>query len=258
MLLARLIVVIVSLLLGDTLQAAVGPQCFNCEVYEHSPPPPLPILNQSLLNYTPLEIRVRHAAIPVLAAGAYQLGISLMNHGLPPTPWNHAVFGLGGPLNLQEACQMVVDREALGIQVNFQHPLAIAAIAAGAAPAAAAAIVGMAPALFNAYLNRALGGGGYSTPQAVAIYRLRHNIPQPNFLLLPVGGAAAHANCVIIHFHNVMRVSKNLKELSYNSLVAPAVGYVSIKDMINNQFIALGLPVPSSATVISADALQPD
>lgn len=52
-----------------------------------------------------------------------------------------------------------------------------------------------------------------------------------------------------------------MKELSYNSLLQPAIPgalpYMSIKDIINNQYAFLGLPNPSSITVVSsADNLQ--
>ena len=81
--LARLCSVLFAFLLIHNLQAA-GPQCFNYELYEHRNPGPI-ALNQSLINYGPLEIIGRHAAIPILgAAGAYPLGVSLMSHGMPP------------------------------------------------------------------------------------------------------------------------------------------------------------------------------
>jgi len=261
-LLIRLICVLCGFWLSHHLQAAVGPQSFNCEIYEHQNPV-APVLHQAFINYGPLEIIGRHAAIPALAPGVYPLGVSLMSHGMPPLPWQHGVVALaGGPLTIQEACQMADTRQTLGINVKFRHPLAITAMALGLGVPAAAPLAGMAPAAFALYLNNALRGGGYLAPQATSIYRLRHNMPQPNFLLLVLpGGGAAPANCVIIHFHNTVRISKNLKELSYNSLLAPGVGglaYLSIKDMIDNQFLAIGLPAPSSATVVSADFLQPD
>ena len=258
----RLICVLCGLLLGNQLQVAMGAARFNYEITEHEDLGP-PALNQSLLNYGYLEITGRHAAIPALAPGAYPLGLSLMSHGLPPIPWQHGVMALaGGPLTIQEACQMADTRQALGITVEFRHPLAIAAIALGLGVPAAAPLAGMAPAAFAVYLDHALRGGGYFAPQATSLYRLRHNVPQPNFvwLMLPGGGAAA-SNCVIIHFHNITRISKNLKELSYNSRLAPGVGglaYLSIKDMIDNQFAVFGLPAPSSATVVSAGFLQAD
>jgi len=257
-LLARLSAVLFCFLLFQNLHAA-GQHGFSCEVYEHQNPGPL-VLNQAFIEYGPLEIKGRHAAVPALAAGVYPLGISLMSYGLPPILWQHGVLGLaGGPLNIQEACRMAFDRQTLGIDVNFRHMAAVGAVAMGLPLPAAAAFAGLAPAAFANYLNKALRGGGYVNHQATAIYRLRHNAPPPNFLAL--GGGVGPANCVVIHFHNTTRVSKNLKELSHNSLAAPGVGgavYVSIKDMIDHQFAVLGLPAPSSTTVVSADFLQPD
>ena len=257
----RLSLVLCSLFLGYKSQEAVGAARFNYEITEHEAPAP-PALNQSLLNYGYLETRGQHANIPALAIGVYPLGVSLMCHGLPPIPWQHRVVAIpGGPLNITQACRMADDRQALGIDVNFRHMAAIVAMAAGAPLAGAAALVGLAPPAFAVYLNNALRGGGYFSDQAAAIYRLRHNPVPPNFLFMPLPGGGGLANCVVIHFHNTMRISKNLKELSHNASVAPGVGgavYLSIKDIIDNQFAAAGLPAPSSATVVSADFLQPD
>lgn len=223
--LARLCSVLFAFLLIHNLQAA-GPQCFNYELYEHRNPGPI-ALNQSLINYGPLEIIGRHAAIPILgAAGAYPLGVSLMSHGMPPILWQHGVVPLvGGPLTAQQACRMAIDRQILGIDVNFRHQLAVASVAFGMPLPVAAGLAGMAPPAFLVYLNRALGGGGYFAHQATAIFRLRNNLPQPNFLWLGGPGVViGPANCVVLHFHNTTRISKNLKELSYNSFTAPGVG----------------------------------
>lgn len=253
--------VLCSLLLGCHPQEAIGAARFNYEITEHESPGP-PALNQSLLNYGYLEITGQHAAIPALAVGVYPLGISLMHHGLPPIPWQHGVVAVaGGPLNIHQACRMAEDRQALGINVNFQYMGAIVAMAAGVPLAGAAALAGLPPPAFVVYLNNALRGGGYFSDQAAAIYRLRHNPVPPNFLFMPLPGGGGLANCVVIHFHSTTRISKNLKELSHNASVAPGVGgavYLSIKDMIDNQFAAAGLPVPSSATIVSADFLQAD
>ena len=256
----RLGLVLCSLFLGYKPQEAVGAARFNYEITEHEAPAP-PALNQSLLNYGYLEITGQHAAIPALAFGVYPLGVSLMHHGLPPILWQHGVVAVaGGPLNIHQACRMADDRQALGIDVNFRHMAAIVAMAAGAPLVGAAALAGLLPPAFAAYLNNALRGGGYFSDQAAAIYRLRHNPVPPNFLFMPLpGGGGALANCVVIHFHNTTRISKNLKELSHNASVAPGVGgaaYLSIKDIIDNQYAVAGLPAPSSSTVVSADFLQ--
>ena len=103
------------------------------------------------------------------------------------------------------------------------------------------------------YINRSLSGGGYSPSLATTLFRLRHNIP-PNFVFLAAGG---NADSVLIHIHQQVRSSKNVKELSHNSILnIPA--YVSEKDIIDNQFNLFGVAVPDSATILSADFLQDD
>ena len=252
----RLILMIISLWFSDNLQAAVGPQCFNYEVHAHRNLIPIP--NQATRNYGEIEREARHAATPVLAAPPHAVGISLMRHGIPPVLWQHNILVLaGGPLNWQEACQTAISREPLGIQVQFQHQPAILAVSLGVPPAMAAPLAGMAPAAFIQYLTNALRGGGYLSPQAAALYRIRNNFPQPVFTAM--AGVALPPDCVVIHFRHNVRVSKNLKELSYNACLAPGGGgYLSIKDIIDNQFAVAVLPAPSSATIVSADFLQPD
>lgn len=267
-----------------------GPECFSYEVFSHQNPPPR-TLNMALVSYGHEEITGRNAlinplprppaAVPILP---YDIGLSFMSHTFPPTLWQHANIPVpGGPLDFQEACQMVMERALIGVRTRFQHPEIIAFIAAGFPIAAIGGMVGMAPALIINYLQRALGGGGYLVPLSAAIFRVRHNIPPLNFAhLVPAPPPAPIPGTynLITHIRNneEIRVSKNLKELSYNSLLAfvipgvpampglpPALAglvppgpYVTIKDMINAQFIALGLPVPHSAMIVSSDFIQPD
>ena len=75
---------------------------------------------------------------------------------------------------------------------------------------------------FVNYLQNALRGGGYYAPQAAGLYRLRNNVPHPVFTVL--AGVPNPPDCVILHFRNVMRVSKNLKELSHNARIVPPDG----------------------------------
>jgi hypothetical protein len=117
----------------------------------------------------------------------------------------------------------------------------------------------MPPANVLAYANRALRSGGYLTPFATTLYRLRNNLMPPNFVNagFPAGQMA---DCVIIQIHDPRRVSKNIKELSFNSILNPAlpgmVPYVSVKDMIDAQFIGVGAPTPHCGTIVSSDFLQ--
>lgn len=246
----RCIILIFSLLMCQNLYAA-GPPCFNYESSEHDGPPPG--TNRALLNYNHALTAAQNMAIPVLAPGAYQLGVSKIRLLMMATPWQHGVFGLaGGGLNLLEACLMVVEREGIGITVNFQHRWVIDAIIAGFPLAAIGAAFPGGPAAMMQYLNRALVGGGYRPVLlATTLYRMRHNGP-PNFIGLAAGGAA---DTVLVHTHEPRRVSKNGKELSYNSIQnIPA--YYTLKNIIDVQYFLYGQPPPHSATILSADFLQ--
>ncbi len=256
---SHIIFLLISFLMVQQLCAA-GPAAFNYEMHEHQNLMPAG-LNRALVNYPHGVIVARNGAIPALGGGAHSVGISLMNAlGPVPMAWQHAIQPLGGVLTLQEACQMAIDRESLGIRVEFQDHNAVAFTAAFGIPAAAG-MLGIPALNLTAYLQRALGGGGYLTPIATAIYRLRNNFPAPNFTAM-AGMVPGNADTVMIHFHDTRRISKNIKELSYNSILNPAVlgmpPYISLKDMIDAQYAFLGLPVPDSATTISADMLQLD
>lgn len=124
----------------------------------------------------------------------------------------------------------------------------------------AAALARLPAQAFLNYLDKALTGGGYYSNEAAAIYRIRNGPMEPNFIFLALqNGEVVPANFVVVHFHLEKRVSKNLKELSYNCRLAPGVGdhvYVSLKDMINAQFLANDSPAPLSSTVTSAGRLQ--
>jgi hypothetical protein len=235
----------------QNLYAAV-PVCFNYETYEH---PGAAGGNRALINYTYPMIVARNAAIPPLAPGIHQLEISKSRFlGAAPTPWGHLPLNLvGGALNYQEACFMTLERQAVAITVHFQHPAIINAIAVGAPLAFVAAAIGWPVPQLIQYLNRSLGGGGYLAELATTLYRFRNNAP-PNFINL---GLLGNADTVLIHIHQQMRVSKNAKELSHNSF-ANNPGYLSVKDIVDNQFAFFGAAAPDSATILSADFLQDD
>jgi hypothetical protein len=265
---------------------------FGFECFEHKDvvvgPAPL---NAALDNYT--GVQVRNAALPVMPAGGpITAGVNdivsfCISPGVPPVLWsvNACSFStpvafplpplLPGALTYQQKAQMVLDRESIGIPVKFQFDAIIRAYAVGMMPAALAAVAAGAPgppggpAGIIQYLNRAFGRGGYSSPMAVMLYRLRYFPVVFPFLGLPGGGGMP--SLVVLHIHIPCRVSKNMKELQCNSFYdpvtvnqaggapfippPPAGAYVSIKFNIDNIWIGLGLPSPSSATVVSYDAV---
>ena len=67
---------------------------------------------------------------------------------------------------------MAIDRESIGIPVNFQHPVIIQALAAGIPVAAIAAGLGVAVLPVQQYVNHAFTGGGYSNPRAATAHGL--------------------------------------------------------------------------------------
>ncbi|MDR2372188.1 MAG: hypothetical protein LBD60_03520 [Puniceicoccales bacterium] len=275
---------------------------FGFECFEHKnvvvgPAP----LNAALNNYT--GVQVQNAALPVmLAGGPIIAGVNdivsfcISAGGVPPVLWgvNACSFStpvafpgvplplpppLPGALTYRQKAQMVLDRERIGIPVKFRFDAIIRAYAAGGMPAALAAVAAGAPgppggaAGIIQYLNRAFGGGGYSSPMAIMLYRLRFVPMVFPFLELPGGGMPP---LVVLHIHIPCRVSKNMKELQCNSFYdpvaanqaglapfvppppavpPPAGSYVSIKCNIDNIWIGLGFPPPSSATVLSYDAV---
>lgn len=253
----RFVLITLSFLSFQIVYAA-GTACFNYEAFAHPAPPPVGA-NQALVDYVYGAIQARSAAIPALAVGAHQIGVGLKS-GVA-LPWNHNVFPLvGGALTLQEASLMARDRQNIGITIRFQQPNIIFLLAAGLPVPVVAAMLGIPVATVATYANRALNGGGYLTSLSTAIHRLRHNLVPPNFVAVPPPGMIADR--VILQVHIPVRASKNLKELSVNSIPAPALPgmapYVSVKDMIDVQFAVLGIPTPHSATIVSSDFLQPN
>ena len=237
---------------------SAGTPCFSYEIFEHRRrhPAPAPVLNHALRSYGPAEIKARNdgvgpvAQIPPLQPGNHQLGISLMRHPIAPgVPlWRQDnVINVGPALAFAEASLMALERRTIGIEIRFERPNVILNLAAG---------IPIAPA-DQLYAIRALMGGGYLNPMSTTIFRLRHMMPPPIFRMPVPGGG--FTDCAIIHVHNHRRVSKNLKELSFNSVTNPAVDavpYMSVKDMIDGQF-----PAPlacHSATIVSSDSLQTD
>ena len=234
----------------------MGPDCFTFERFAHRPVPAF--LNRSMILYGNMRNFARHEALVALSHDFdYTFSIDLLRGALPPIPWVGQVAVAGPPvLALRELCFAVIERQALGIRTTFRHPYAILWLGLGCPLdiVPGALFGGMVFAQRVAYLSRALAT--YRLPLLGLMYRLRHTIPQPNFVTIP-GGGNIPANTVMVHIRTPERRSVNVKELSHNSL--PAVpGYLTIKGMIDNQYALFGLPPPHSATTISSDRLQPE
>jgi hypothetical protein len=200
-----------------------------------------PAFNAALQNYVYGITQARAVAL-----GAIGAEISAQNGPLG-APWAHQNAGaIMAPLPLALAAQMVLNRQLLGIPVVFQHPAAIASTAAG---------LPLPPGIPANYVQNALAGGGYLMPLLGAI----HNLQNAGLagLIAPIL-AAGDQRHFILHLHLPTRISKNVKELAYNSLPGPLGGvgglYITLKQLIDNTYAAAGgLPPPDSATILSSD-----
>ncbi|MBM3469078.1 MAG: hypothetical protein FJX71_06585 [Alphaproteobacteria bacterium] len=261
-------------LLFSQITTAMSASCFNYEILDHSnlayaallavPPPPHPV-NQAMTNYGYGLILAQNIAIPPLRAGVpHQIGVSLRRQAAPALPWAHVLIPAGGALTLQQACMMAINRQDIGITIKFANLPLITLLAQNTPLHAIAALLAMPVGNIVPESTNALRAGGYLTPLAAALFNLRHAIGVPNFSIIAApAGLNPFAQNVILHFHGSRRVSKNVKELSVNSVLNPAqpgLGpYVSLKDMINAQFVGpTNPPPPHSGTVITSDFLQKD
>lgn len=239
-------------------QAAVGPQCFNYEAFEHAGHIGA---NNALTDYAYPRVYARHQ---VMEQQQRWLQISKKRGA---GQWLDTLVPLiGGLLNIQEACLLILERRLIEeITVVFRHPTVINDIAAGV-PLNTIAINFQQGAGFpggvqrlTQYVHNALLGGGY-TPNTLSalLYRLRHNLLGLNYT--NVNGQ--NATEVLIHIRSLKRRSKNTKELSYNSLNRDIQGannnYNSIKNLIDTQYELLGIEIPHSATILSSRYLQVD
>ena len=233
--------------------AALGPQCFSYESFAHDPFAAPPAFNAALQNYPYGTIQNRgaalFAALAGVAAAPAPIAFVSMSFGNGPlgAPWQHAMLHVNA-LTIREAAQVVLNRRQIqGIPVRFQNIAAV--IATAALPVGVAA----APPVIAA-----LRSGGYLMPLAAILHRLRMGLVPGLFAAAPM---VLPPDYIVLHIHLEKRVSKNLKELSYNSLtnppVIPAGGYATIKNMIDAPFAGLA-PAPHSATIVSSEHLQND
>ena len=177
----------------------------------------------------------------MLLKGTFQPGL------IPPNWANLEFIQVPLTLTVQEAAMMAEKREFLGIKVKFADADGIHLLATGQPVALPR----------QNRLIRALKNGGYRTPTASSIYHMRKFLLSPNCILRNYPGQGLLASDIlIIHIFNRRRVSKDVKELSYNSLVNIHPLYETFKDVINNIHQAALLPSPESLNIISASHLQ--
>jgi hypothetical protein len=200
------------------------------------------------------------AAAPLIAGGNDTVTFWASLLPVPMAGFAQHNYNFGADLNYQAMALVALGRPDIGIPTNFAHQAIIDLLAAipgalgiGALPIIAGIMGVNGPLNLQAYINRAFGGGGYTTPITTMTYRLRHNV-LPGGLFVDQNGIAA--NLIVIHARVPNRISRSMMELADNAQIATAIGgaaYVSLKFIINNTFLVIGLPAPRSATVISYD-----
>ena len=216
-------------------------QAFTYEVQEHEQPLGVPRVYEPIPD--PMVTYQFLMGQPLPTPISVQLGA-----GFPgPIVWGAPVACplIVSPLNIQQASFVVFKRWLLGIPLNFANPFLIMATALGVLP----------PPAQIPYIQHALRGGGYLSDTACVLYNLINHIIYFPAILGPVNGAWPEE--IILQVANVSRVSKNLRELSYNTLLLGSPVYDTIRENIL-WFYNLLLPgqIPQSVTIISADHLQ--
>ena len=170
---------------------------------------------------------------------------------LGPLPLNwgqHDIHNIPLTLTLRQAAQMSQDRRVLGLTTHFQRLSVIQSLAAG----------NPVPHNHVNYAFRALRSSGYFSRSASAIHNLRTTGLLLNNCIdgIDVNNVGFETDSLIIHVCNERRESKNVKELSYNSLLDHSPNYRTLKDIINDAYQVVGLDPPESVSIISASTLQ--
>ena len=222
-----------------------APQAFTYEVQEHEQPDGVPRVYVPLPDPSVTQANLMAMALPT------PIAVNLAAPAGGPLVWagNVPCALVNAPLNLQQACNLVLHRSMLGaIPVKFRHPNAIIAAALGMP-------LPVIPGGAMIYLQRALEGGGYMNYAACALYNIVFNqIYLP--AIMGLAGGAVPTN-ILLTIANLQRVSKNVRELSYNILIQFNPFYQSVRDWILNLYMLL-FPaiIPQSTTIISASHLQ--
>jgi len=180
-----------------------APAVFTYEVQEHQQPSgiprvyepiPDPMLTHQFLMGQPLPTSV-------------SINLAMGAPGALAWQGNQPCNLIVSPLTMQQSCQVALMRNILGIPVKFANENVIWATALGFPPP-----VGQIP-----YIQQALGGRGYLSDTACTMYNLRRHLIYMNVIQNLVNGAAP--DYILLQIANVQRVSKNLRELSYNTLI---------------------------------------
>lgn len=232
----------ISFVLINSELYAAGAQCFSYEVFQHEPNPgvaasPAVAAHSSLANYDHGNILANH---PAIRAAPIPIQINIRHGGMPNLLWAIAMPFAGAPpplLNLANVNAVVARRFAHQVPIADQLIVKLNAANIGGA---------MTP-----QLQRSLTNGGYLNEMAALLYQLTLGV----FPLGAILGAGFIPDSIIVHIALPQRVSKNLRELSHSSL-STAVGNITLKDRIDAAYIALGMPVPDSATIVTSHQLQ--
>ncbi len=237
--------VVCSLLLAAAFSSpiyAAGAACFSHECFDHvNVPGGLPALTNSAGdNYPDSQRRLNHAVV-VAAAIPIQVRLGRFT-AVPPAAWDVQMPFVGAPpvMNLANINLMIVRRQQHGVVVA---PALLANLAAANLAGA-----------ITAPLTASLQAGGYLNNTSAILNRLT----LPAFPVLTILGVLPLfvPDSVIVHVSLPQRVSRNLNEFSHSSLATAVPGGLTLKDKINAPFIAGGMALPDSITVVSSTQLQ--
>jgi len=221
------------------------PESQSFQVFMHNVPQGAPLNNLNIPNLHQLQNDFMAAPNGPMGTQKVRLCKGRLIIGPPNNVvWeDDQILHVNTRLGLQDAAIMALEREDLGIPINFAQEDVIQDIAVGNPVTHQE----------DAYARIALAGGGYFSPIACALYELRKNgLLGQNSVLgnSPVVGAFI-PDGIIVHIYKYKRVSKNMQELAYNSFLNYQPHYTSLNDYIHDAHIISGHPPSENATVVS-------